>query len=157
LADGRIVLALGDVSGKGLGPALVMAGLRTLVRCRLPPRSDDLAGVMSELNEDLLMSTPEEMFVTPFLALLEPSTARLRYVNAGHPAALVLTEPGGTVRARLATGGTILGVLPEASFEERVEELPRGSLLAVFSDGITEAENKAGDRFGEQRLRTVLR
>ncbi len=152
LGEGRVALALGDVSGKGLGPALVMAGLHALVRCCLPPRSNDLTGVMAQLNQYLEASTPDDMFVTLFLAVLETATGRLRYVNAGHPAPLVLSGNGETEVVRLRTGGPLLGVLPGASFDEGSCDLAPDSLLAVFSDGITEAESPVHGPFLEQRL-----
>src|SRR5262249_32456380 len=91
-APGRIAVALGDVSGKGLGPALVMVGLRALVRCRLPRRGGNLAGLMEEINGYLLATTPEDMFVTLFLAFLDVRTGQLGFVNGGHPPPLVFDE-----------------------------------------------------------------
>src|SRR5262249_62072222 len=80
-APGRLAVALGDVAGKGLGPALVMAGLHALVRCRLSQMSDRLPALVEELNPYLLGSTPADLFVTLFLAVLDAPTGRLRYVH----------------------------------------------------------------------------
>jgi sigma-B regulation protein RsbU (phosphoserine phosphatase) len=151
-----LALALGDVSGKGLGPAVVMATLHAVVHTRLPQMVGDLAGFVEELNVYLLANTPEDVFVTLFLAILDVSTGRLISVNAGHPAPVVLTprckQPG-----RLDKGGTVLGILPGAAYEEEQSLLEHGSLLTVFSDGLTEATNGNGNPFGEQRTLNVLR
>jgi sigma-B regulation protein RsbU (phosphoserine phosphatase) len=157
LGAGRLGLVLGDVSGKGLGPALVMAGLRALVHARLPHRTADLAGLMGELNAYLLATTPDDMFVTLFLAVLDVPTGRLRHVNAGHLPPLVLADPDGAGPMRITLGGPVLGILPEVDFEEHQAGLKPGSLLAVFSDGITEAMNRAGKMFHERRVVEALR
>jgi sigma-B regulation protein RsbU (phosphoserine phosphatase) len=156
LGADRLALALGDVAGKGFGPALVMAGLRALVRSRLPHGVRDLAGLTRELNDYLLGSTPDDLFVTLFLGVLDVSTGRLRYVNAGHPPpVLVASPPAGEVR-RCTEGGTILGVCPGADFDVGQAELEPGSLLALFSDGITEASDRDGKSFHEGRIVETL-
>ncbi len=157
LGAGRLGLLLGDVSGKGLGPALVMAGLRAFIHARLPRQAEDLAGLMRELNAFLLASTPDDMFVTLFLAVLDVPTGRLRYVIAGHVPPLVLAGPDGDRPMRLTAGGPVLGILPEAEFEERETGLQPGSVLAVVSDGITEAMDAAGKMFHERRVEEALR
>jgi sigma-B regulation protein RsbU (phosphoserine phosphatase) len=82
---GQVTVALGDVMGKGLGAALVMAELHALVRNRFRHGPVDLAGLMEELNDELLISTPPDLFVTLFLGVLNLDTAEFHYVNAGHP------------------------------------------------------------------------
>jgi serine phosphatase RsbU (regulator of sigma subunit) len=156
MAPGRIAVALGDVSGKGLGPALVMAGLRALVRCRLRVRTPDLSGLMAELNQYLLTTTPDDMFVTLFLAILELATGRMVFVNAGHPPPVVVAEP--TVESlRLQEGGTVLGILPDVPFEQGQTVLRPGSRLALFSDGFTETPGPGGELFHEKRIVAALR
>jgi sigma-B regulation protein RsbU (phosphoserine phosphatase) len=156
IGGGRIALALGDVSGKGFGPALVMAGLRALVRLRLPPLRADLPALLEELNCYLLASTPADMFVTLWLGILAVQTGQLRYVNAGHPPPFLLAardqEP-----MRMAAGGTVLGILPDARYDQGEIVVQPGNLLVVFSDGITEAGNRDGEIFREQRLIETLR
>jgi sigma-B regulation protein RsbU (phosphoserine phosphatase) len=155
-APGRLALALGDVSGKGLGPALVMAGLRSLVRCLLPLWAPDLTGLLHELNRHLLATTPDDMFVTLFLAILDVGTGRLNYVNAGHPPALVLGGPTQEV-IKLTEGGTVLGILADAPFHSAEVVLEPGNCLVLYSDGLTEAVNAAGEMFREERLLEALR
>jgi sigma-B regulation protein RsbU (phosphoserine phosphatase) len=152
LGTNHLALALGDVAGKGLGPALVMAGLRALVRSRLPQRSSDLAGLMAELSDYLLASTPDDLFVTLFLGVLEVSTGRFQYVNAGHLPPLFLDGLAvGNVR-RLTEGGTVLGAFPGVHFDQGQAALQPGSLLTLFSDGITEATDRTGKMFHERRV-----
>jgi sigma-B regulation protein RsbU (phosphoserine phosphatase) len=156
VAPGRLAIALGDVAGRGLGPALVMAGLHALVRCRLPQTASRLAPLFKELNRYLLGSTPPDLFVTLFLALLDVRTGRLRYVNGGHPAPVLLDESVGEV-VRLSAGGAVLGIQPRASYEQGEIELRPGSLLALFSDGLTEAADAKGEAFRERGVVEVLR
>jgi sigma-B regulation protein RsbU (phosphoserine phosphatase) len=156
VAPGVVALSVGDVSGKGLGPALVMAYLHALVRARLSPAPGRLPGFAAELNRYLLAVLPEGMFVTLFLGLLETDTGRLEYVNAGHPPALLLSGPEASP-TRLGDGGTLLGILPGAAYEAGQVILPAGGLLAVFSDGLTEAHNRTGEMFRERRVVETLR
>jgi serine phosphatase RsbU (regulator of sigma subunit) len=155
-APGLVALAVGDVSGKGLGPALVMSHLHALVRGRFSARSWCLAETVSELNRCLLDVLPEDMFVTLFVGLLDTATGRLCYVNAGHPPAVLLSSPSGRTM-RLSDGGPLLGILPGACFEAGEVMIPRGGLLAVFSDGLTEAHRSNGEMFREERVVNTLR
>jgi sigma-B regulation protein RsbU (phosphoserine phosphatase) len=155
-APGQVAVALGDVSGKGLGPALIMASLHALVRSRLPHRLADLPGLVADFDRYLRAVTPEAMFVTLFLGVLDVRTGRLCYVNAGHPAPFLVAGQG-REPCRLSAGGTVLGILPGAAWEEGEADLGRGSVLALFSDGISDAANGDGARFGEAPVGAVLR
>jgi sigma-B regulation protein RsbU (phosphoserine phosphatase) len=152
LGNDHLAVALGDVAGKGLGPALVMAGLRALVRSRLPHQACDLAGLLEEFNDYLLDSTPDDLFVTLFLGVLEVPTGRLRYANAGHLPPLVLAGPAEWEAMRLSERGTVLGMFPRAEFGEGRVRLRPGCLLSVFSDGLTEATDRDGKMFHERRV-----
>jgi sigma-B regulation protein RsbU (phosphoserine phosphatase) len=156
LGQGRIAIALGDVSGKGLGPALVMAGVRAIIRAALPQRSRDLAGLMRYLNAYLFATTPDEMFVTLFLAVLDVHTGEITYVNAGHLPPLVLSSGNVEEPMRLTERGPVLGVFLDATFEDYCVSLRPGSLLAVCSDGVTEALDSRGRMFHERRLVEAL-
>jgi sigma-B regulation protein RsbU (phosphoserine phosphatase) len=155
LTPGFVGLALGDVAGKGLGPALVMASLHALIRSRLAHYGRALPLLMHEVNQYLFASIPDDMFVTLFLGVLEERTGRLAYVNAGHPHPVLVTSQGQQV-VRLTTAGALLGVLPQIQYTEGEVQLPPGSLLALFSDGIPDAQNERGQRFQEQRILQVL-
>jgi sigma-B regulation protein RsbU (phosphoserine phosphatase) len=154
-APGRLAVALGDVAGKGLGPALVMAGLHALVRGRLPRQADDLAGLMDGLNRYLLAATPPDLFLTLFLAVLDVGTGGLRYANAGHPAPLLVPGPD-EEPVRLAQGGTVLGILPGARYREGHATLAPGSVLTVFSDGLTDTAGADRGTPSERRVVEAL-
>jgi phosphoserine phosphatase RsbU/P len=153
-APGCLAIALGDVAGKGLGPALVMAHLHTLIRSRLPAQVADPAGLFADLNALLLAVLPEEIFVTLFLEVVELDTGRMRYVNAGHPPPILIRPD--VPLTRLAEGGTILGILPGSDYAVGDAWLPPGCMLTVFSDGVTEAQAPDGEQFQVGRVREVL-
>jgi sigma-B regulation protein RsbU (phosphoserine phosphatase) len=155
LAPGQVGLALGDVAGKGLGPSLIMASLHAMVRSRLAQYARDLPRLMQELNQYLIASIPDDMFVTLFLGVLDERTGRLSYVNAGHPHPLVVTAEGQTP-VRLTTADALLGVLPAVRYAEGQVQLPPGSMLALFSDGITDARDAMGQSFQELRIIELL-
>jgi phosphoserine phosphatase RsbU/P len=156
ITPGHLGVAIGDVSGKGLGPALVMVGVQAFIRSRLAQERACLSVFMNELNQYLLTNTPEEMFVTLFLAVLQVPTGRLSYVNGGHPPPIVLS-PHGDELLRLVQGGPLLGILPEACYEAGQIDLEPGNLLSLFSDGLTDAPGANGGCFGEKRILSVLR
>jgi sigma-B regulation protein RsbU (phosphoserine phosphatase) len=151
VVPGQVAVVLGDVSGKGLGAALVMAGLHAVIRCRLAALHHDLAALTAEVNAYLARATPPEMFVSLFLAVLDLATGGVRYVNAGHLPPLLLPDRDARP-LKLAAGGTVLGVMPDAEFAEGEVCLCPGGLLTVFSDGVTEAMNADGQMFREARL-----
>jgi phosphoserine phosphatase RsbU/P len=109
-----------------------------------------VAGMVGNINEQLCHSTDTNRFATLFLALYDERTRELRYTNAGHNAP-VLVRASGAVE-RLTAGGTVVGAFNFVEFEEERTTLSEGDLLVLFSDGITEARNHAGEEFGEQRL-----
>jgi sigma-B regulation protein RsbU (phosphoserine phosphatase) len=155
VAPGRLGVALGDVSGKGLGPAVVMAQLHGLARGLMPADPASLGPFAADLNERLAQSLPDSWFVTLFLAVVDLASGRLDYVNAGHPPAL-LQDPDCPTPAYLTTGGTALGAFPGECYEVGQAMLRPGSLLAVFSDGLTEARNPDGEMFRAPRAAEVL-
>jgi len=152
----EIVFALGDVSGKGLGPSLLMSNVQATVRSRLRRRETPLPSLFEELNEQLLESASPGMFVTLFVGIVDAKTGRLRYVNGGHNAPLLCPSPSGDPEP-LTEGGLIVGVLPGTRWQETEVLLPRGGTLFVYSDGITEAVNEAGEMYEESRLLDLLR
>jgi sigma-B regulation protein RsbU (phosphoserine phosphatase) len=157
LSPTRLALALGDVSGKGLGPALVTASLHAAVRSRLPDRLEHLGTLARELNAYLLDSTPADLYVTLFLGVLDVASGQFTYVNAGHPPPVLLTAEGIAERCSLLdTKSTVLGILPEAEYQVGQVGLSTHCLLALFSDGITEACNPQGEMFGWGRVRQAL-
>ena len=151
----RIAFALGDVSGKGLGPSLLMSSVHTLIRSASPEELEHLPRLISRLNDHLERSTSPEMFVTLFVGVLDTKTGLLRYVNGGHNPPILLPG-GGAGPVRLERGGIVVGILPETPYREGQVHLDPGSLLVLYSDGVTEAVNENGDMFEEERLLEVL-
>jgi sigma-B regulation protein RsbU (phosphoserine phosphatase) len=147
--DGLVVLALGDVAGKGLGPALVMAGVRSVIRSRLQSGDADLGALLADISEDLFESTPAEIFVTLFIGVLDPETGRLRYANAGHPAPLSFASRD-AAPVTLDVCGPIAGAFPDLAYAEGSTGVVRGGVFVLYSDGLTEALNADEDMYEEE-------
>ncbi len=150
---------IADVAGHGPGAALMMAACRaTLRQCASGETS--AATVIRRVNHALHGDMPRGMFITVFYGILDLDTNRLRYVRAGHEAALLLRASGGPTEL-LKTGGLALGLdggpVFDAELQEGEAELKSGDLLALYTDGITEATDAAGTEFGCDRLVSVLR
>jgi sigma-B regulation protein RsbU (phosphoserine phosphatase) len=154
LGDGRLVTAVGDVAGKGSPAALLMALLlammRTLADERLAP-----ADLMARLNVQVCRQAPGSRFITLFYSVFDTSTGELTYVNAGHTEPLVLRAGGGVDRLR--DGGVALGMFDQSLYRAGRASLRPDDLLAIYSDGITEAENPGGRPFDERGLEDILR
>jgi sigma-B regulation protein RsbU (phosphoserine phosphatase) len=150
---GAIALVMGDVSGKGVGAALLMANIQASLRTRLA-LGQDLASLARELDADIGASTPGAVYSTLFVALLDPSTRTLDYVNAGHNPQLVLRSSGGL--ERMESTGLPIGLLAGHGYSERRVSLAPDDVLFFYTDGCVEAENAAGDMFGAPRLEALL-
>jgi len=154
LDDGRLVVTVGDVAGKGSPAALLMAlllaMLRTLVDEKLEP-----ADLMTRLNKQVCRHAPGTRFITLFYAVYQPLTGGLTYVSAGHMPPLVMRRHGAC--ERLSDGGIALGMFEHSTYTTGQIILQPDDLLAIYSDGITEAENPAGTPFDEIGLETVLK
>jgi sigma-B regulation protein RsbU (phosphoserine phosphatase) len=153
MPDGRLVIALGDVSGKGSPAALLMALtlaiLRTLVDEGLGP-----AALAQRLNVQVARHAPGSRFVTMFLAVFDPITGALHYVNAGQNPP-ILRRVNGALQ-RLTSGGVALGMFDLSAYTAGDTWLAPGDVLVLYSDGITEAENKQGVFFDESGLEDVI-
>ena len=152
--DVDLLIALGDVAGKGLAAALLMASLRAAVRALwrepLPVRQ-----IVKAINANLRHAVPPNRFGTLILARLEIATGWLTWVNAGHEAALLALPDGG--HAMLEATGTVLGVFDEAEWEEERVQLPPGGALVLLSDGVVEASRASSSDLGPERLATIVR
>lgn len=153
LGDGRLVVAVGDVAGKGSPASLLMALLLAMMRT-LNDEDLDPAALMARLNRQVCRQAPGNRFITLFYSVLNLATGELTYVNAGHTPPLLLRENGGV--ERLQDGGVALGMFEGSLFQTGRARLEHDDLLAIYSDGITEAENPKGDPFDEHGLETVL-
>lgn len=179
VSSDRVMLAAGDVSGKGISAALLMATIHSAVRAYSMERTPILrepvgagsglgllatAGVeagevspavlLSLLNHQLYESTPAEKYATLFLGLYDGHSRKLTYSNGGHLPPIVISEDG-SIR-RLDQGGTVVGLFDNLSFDEASVHLKEGDILLAYSDGVTEPENDFGE-FGEDRLLNLVR
>jgi serine phosphatase RsbU (regulator of sigma subunit) len=154
LDDGGLLLVLGDVAGKGLAAALLMASLRAAVRA-LWREGAPLPRVVAGVNDSLRQTVPENRFATLFAARLDAGTGELLWVNAGHAGPLVVRRDG-RLEVLEATG-TILGAFADATWDERRAVLGPGDVLVLLSDGVVEAARAASSGLGPERLAAVVR
>jgi phosphoserine phosphatase RsbU/P len=153
LADGRVLLALGDVAGKGSPAALLMALLLAMMRT-LVDEGLEGAALITRLNLQVAKHTPASRFITLFVATFNPSTGELIYVNAGQNPPLLRRTSGRYERLR--EGGIALGMFPEATYVSGRTILEANDVLVMYSDGVTEAENGDGVPFDEAGLQRVV-
>jgi len=177
----KLILAVGDISGKGISAALLMATIHSAVRAysveslpqmREPVGVGALAGaarvmaawpegieispgaLLGLLNHQLYESTPPEKYATLFLAVYDGRLHRLTYSNGGHLPPLLIAQDG-TVR-RLEAGGTVVGLFDNMAYDEDSVDMHPGEIFLAYSDGVTEPENEFGE-FGEERLIDLVR
>ena len=153
LPDGRLLLALGDVAGKGSPAALLMALLLAMMRT-LVDEGLEGAALVTRLNAQIVKHAPRSRFITLFVATFDPATGLLVYVNAGQNPPLVRRCNGRF--ERLSVGGIALGMFEMAQYDTGCVELGYGDLLVLYSDGVTEAENPDGCPFDEAGLERVI-
>jgi sigma-B regulation protein RsbU (phosphoserine phosphatase) len=153
LPNGHLGIAIGDVSGKGVAAALIMSSVQAALRMAAPIESD-LPRLLTRLNALLFRMARGRKYVTFFFGVLDPATGVLRYVNAGHNPPFVCS--GGEI-VQLPSTGRPIGILPEASYEENVVTIGRGTTLLLYTDGLNEAANSAEEEFGMDRLTSLVR
>jgi sigma-B regulation protein RsbU (phosphoserine phosphatase) len=153
LEEGRLAISIGDVCGKGLPAALLMANVQATVRAfaALEPSP---ARLVARVNHDLARHTTLRRFVTFFFGIYDIATHRLRYCNAGHNPPIVLRADRST--ARLDSGGTVLGALETSLYDEGCVDLAPRDRIVLFTDGITEARTTDDREFGDDALLAVL-
>jgi len=154
LDDGRIGLAVADVSDKGVPAALFMMSTRTLLKGAAIGRGDPGA-VLREVNDLLNESNETAMFVTLLYGVYDPATMEFTYANGGHNTPLVVHADGTSTELPL-TGGVALGVMPELPYRQGNVTLASGDTVVLYTDGVTEAMNADGEEFGVDRLREVF-
>ena len=147
--DGRLGVVVGDIAGKGIAAALSMATLRTLLRSKYET-GDSLTRLLASVNLLFHESTPSATYSTLFLANYDDKTRCLRYVNCGHPEPLVL-HPDGSI-SKLASTAPAIGLFADWQGLEADVQLSPGDLLAIYTDGITEAADATCEEFGVDRL-----
>ena len=154
-----LALVLGDISGKGISAALLMAAVQSSIRAQFfdgnapggtgPTFPLSPAEVVARLNMQLYQSTPPEKYATFFYAVYHAAQRTLTYTNAGHPPPFLFRN--GSVQ-RLEEGGTVVGLFERVKYNQAVVQLQPGDLVLAFTDGMTEPENSFGEEFGEDRL-----
>jgi serine phosphatase RsbU (regulator of sigma subunit) len=153
LPDGRLALLVGDVSGKGVSAALLMANVQATLRARLPLETE-LARLADGLDREIDANTPRGVYLTLFLGILDVDRGLLRYVNAGHNPQFLLHAAGGI--QPLSSTGMPIALYPSQGYSESVVDIGRGDLLFFYTDGLVETENASGDMFGAERLQRLL-
>ena len=154
LDDGRIGLAVADVSDKGVPAALFMMSTRTLLKGAAIGRGDP-GKVLREVNDLLNESNETAMFVTVLYGVYDPANRDLTYANGGHNTPLVVHADGSSTELSL-TGGVALGVMPELPYAQETVTLAKDDTVVLYTDGVTEAMNADGEEFGVDRLRDVF-
>jgi serine phosphatase RsbU (regulator of sigma subunit) len=156
MLDGNIGIVIGDVTGHGLGPALLMSATRAYLRA-LALTYPEVAEILSRANTALATDIGDDRFVTLMLARLDPRSRSFSYCNAGHPSAYIL-DSAGAVKSTLASTSLPLGIYPNGQFPaEREIVLDPGDLVLLLTDGIMEAIAPAGSLFGIERTLEVVR
>lgn len=155
LDNGRVAISFGDVAGKGISSALVMATAHSTIRTQLGKLRDgaDLAkgvvDIVTETNQQLFEGTAPELFTTLFFGVYDSTTTEFTYVNAGHLPPFLIRNGERTL---LDVTGVVIGAFPNMVYESRCVRLEVGDLVVAFTDGVTEPENSYGQEFGEERL-----
>ena len=158
LHGGRWGIAIGDVSGKGIGAALLMASLQASLKAQAVHPHVDVSIMVSEVNRLVHESSPGNFFASLFYGEYQPATRVLKYVNAGHNPPMVLRWRDGRCEViPLETEGTPVGALEQAEYTSATVRLEIGDVLIAYTDGITEAENPQCEFWGQQRLEKLLR
>jgi sigma-B regulation protein RsbU (phosphoserine phosphatase) len=155
LKDGKLAIALGDVSGKGIPAGLLMASLQGRVQSHAPLRGEGVGTLVTDLNRMMSVSTDSKSYVTFFYAVYDSTRHSLAYVNAGHNPPL-LFRPGLEEPVRLSTGGMVIGLFTEAEYSQETIRLEPSDVLVCYTDGISEAANLDGEEFGESRLSRLV-
>lgn len=151
--NGKMLVALGDVSGKGTSASLLMSSLHAAVHGQVAAKTP-LIEMITAVNVYLSENTPANRFITFFAAELEPATGELTFVNAGHNPAII-TRADGSIEM-LDSSGLPLGLMSFAEYETGTAQLNSGDMLFIYSDGVSEANNIDEDEFGMDRLKAVL-
>jgi len=158
LESGRWGIAIGDVSGKGIGAALIMASLQASLRAQALRPHVDLSALVRDVNRLVFESSPKHFFASLFYAEYEPATRVLKYVNAGHNPPIVVRAGRDSCQLfHLNSAGMPVGIAAEATFPSATFQLQVGDVLVAYTDGITEAEGPHGEFWGLHRLEALLR
>ncbi|HUI78329.1 MAG TPA: SpoIIE family protein phosphatase [Bryobacteraceae bacterium] len=155
VSDRSVAFAIGDVAGKGISAALLMAAIQSTMRTQLagPAQERSTADLVATLNRQLYATTSTEKYATFFFAIYDDARHTLTYTNAGHLAPLLIRR---SEFHPLKPTGTVVGLFPAVQYGEETIPLETGDILVTYTDGIAEPENVYGEMFGEERLRELL-
>jgi serine phosphatase RsbU (regulator of sigma subunit) len=153
LDSGLVALLVGDVSGKGVGAALLMANIQASLRTRFA-LGQGLSAIAEAIDRDIEANSPGPVYATLFIAIFDPATRVMRYVNAGHNPQFVLRRD--RPLEKLSSTGLPVGMLAGHGYKEREIQLAPGDLLFFYTDGCVEMENEAGEMFGSDRLESLV-
>jgi sigma-B regulation protein RsbU (phosphoserine phosphatase) len=154
---GTMGIALGDVSGHGIGAALLMATARSMLRINAKYYGTDLAQLFAELNRQLVSDTADDKFMTLFYGVLDDDSSSLVWVSGGHDPALWYHKAGGNIE-ELPNTGMLMGLAEDADYDQAGPvRLEKGDLVVIGTDGIWETQNIDGEAFGKQRFLEIIR
>jgi phosphoserine phosphatase RsbU/P len=153
LPGGQLGIAIGDVSGKGIAAALTMASLQASLRGEATRMTNDLAALVSNVNHLVYEASSANRYATFFYGQYNPASRQLSYVNAGHNPPMLFHRSNGKWQVfRLETGGTVVGLLESFPYDQGVVTIAPNDIFVAFTDGISEAMNKADEEWGEERM-----
>lgn len=154
LGSGKLSIALGDVAGKGVAAALLMAGLHARLQSLAPIRGENVHELLAEVNRHMCSCRGGTKYATLFYGLYDEARRTLTYTNAGHNAPILFRAASSCDPRlqRLSAGGTVLGIFPQTDYPRETIQMASGDVLVLFTDGITEAANGRDEEFGEERL-----
>jgi sigma-B regulation protein RsbU (phosphoserine phosphatase) len=157
LSKNELGIAIGDVSGKGIPAALLMATLRAFLRGQTVERKKDLTALIANLNRLVYESSESNRYATFFYAEFDAASRTMNYVNAGHNAPMVFRQRNGAPEiVRLDTGGPVIGLMDGMEYFQGQVELEAGDLFVAYTDGISEAMNSADEEWGEERFKNAV-
>jgi len=151
-------IAIGDVCGKGIGAALLMASLQASLRAQAMHEHSDLSTLIADVDRLVHAASPKHLYASLFYAEYDAATRVLRYVNAGHNAPMVFRWENSRCEVfHLDSSGTALGLLESSQFTSEAFQLEEGDVLVMYTDGVTETENPEHELWGQERLEALLR
>jgi sigma-B regulation protein RsbU (phosphoserine phosphatase) len=156
LGPGRVGIALGDVTGHGIGAALLMATARSVLRSNAQRYGTNLTQLFEVLNQHIESDTDYDKFITLFYGILDANQRSLVWVSGGHDPALWYHTNNGQIE-ELPNTGMPVGIMQDSNFEQGGPvSLEAGDVVVIGTDGIWEAQNESGDMFGKERLRKII-
>jgi sigma-B regulation protein RsbU (phosphoserine phosphatase) len=155
LTKGELGVAIGDVSGKGIAAALMMASLQASLRSEATRAPENLAAAVGNINRLVFDASSSNRYATFFYGQFDPTQGKFDFVNAGHNPPIILRRDGQITR--LEAGGTVVGLLHDAHYTQGSVSIRPGDVLVAFTDGISEAMNLEDEEWGEERLVEAIR